>query len=612
MGYWRIARNVFAIAALVAWMASDAAARAWEQSGPNPRPAIEQLWAEASAAQQHQQYARAAALYRQIVALQPDFTEAQVNLGIMLHLGGKLQDAVSCFDHVLAKHSDLFAPQLLAGLDQLKLDNPRAALPHLQAAVNLSADNKEARAGLANSYLQLKQYPEALEQFTRVAAQNPRFAEAWYGMGATYLSMEKAAEKELRASSSPYRTLLLAQSYLDQGQVEKGTDALKSVALMPQPIECSRTRLGLAYLQQSKFEEAAQQFQQDWDEKTSEGCLLAKLGKVALKSKHGDVPGALDELRSVAAIDPAFAAANSDVYISGLVSAGLETRAREIVNAQKQRSGITETPADARSHGHYSSCTWLLAPNAARLALEDLRSLSYCGFYSGHDEAVMTATEGILKRAPNDPEALYWRIQSMERLGLSAITRASEINPDSASLYVLMGDLQQAKGDLAEAAVSYRRAIALKPGFAAARLGLARSLNSDHKTEDAEKELRSVLESNPNDPEANYLMGEILVNRRALAEALPCLLKALRASSEELPFVHADLSRVYEDQGKTSEAITEMKQALSADVDGSYYYRLGHLYLKAGDHAAANAALASAAKLRQATDAASLFEKTPP
>ena len=105
----------------------------------------------------------------------------------------------------LSKHPDLLGPNLIAGLDDLKLDNPHAALPHLQRAVRLSPENIEARVGLGNSYLQLKQYAEALDQFTQATKLNAGNAEAWYGMGATYLSIEKETENDLHRSASPFR-----------------------------------------------------------------------------------------------------------------------------------------------------------------------------------------------------------------------------------------------------------------------------------------------------------------------------------------------------------------------------------------------------------------------
>jgi len=573
---------------------------------------IEQLWGEASAAQRAQQYSRAATIYRKILAMQPDLMEAEVNLGLMLHLSGDPQAAIASFQHVLARHPDLFAPNLFTGLDYLKLDNPGRALPYLQKASSEQPDQPEARAGLANSYLQLRQYPEALEQFAWATQLNDKNADAWYGLGATYLSMEKETEAGLRHSSSPFRAVLLGESYLQQGQVEKGIATLVAAAASPQTVPCARSYLGFAYLKQSKFDDAAEQFRLDWDSRSHTGCLLAKLGLVVLDAERANTEDALRELREAADTDSIFVQKNAEVFWSELARAGVETRAREILEAhQSSNSPSFEAKSSAShlKHGHYSECSSSLAGSTQRLDAQDLHLLSLCSYYIGRDDLVLTATEKILKGTPTDAEALYWRVQSAERLGLAALATATAINPDSPSLHALSGDMLREKGDLAAAAGEYRKAIAVKPGFLAAHLDLARVLNSDHDTVGAEQEVQYVLNANSTDPEANYLMGEILVNRARLAEALPFLLKALKVTQEELPYVHADLSRVYEDRGDFAQAIAEIKLAVPVDVDGSYYFRLGHLYMKTGDRAAATQALAQAAKLRHETDSASLFNK---
>lgn len=570
---------------------------------------IEQMWAEASAAQQGHQYARAADLYQKILAEQPDLTEARVNLGIMLHLEGKLQQAVATFDEVVSKHPDLLGPSLIAGLDELKLDHPQAALPHLQRALQLSPGNIEARVGLANSYLQLKNYEEALGQFNRATELNAGYAEAWYGLGATYLSMEKQAELDLQPSASPYRSVLLGESLLDQGQLEKGTSLLSSAAVKSPAVPCARSILGFAYLRQSKLTQAAQQFAMDWNERTGRGCLLAKLGTASLHEKRDDTLNAMREVREAAAIDPAFVAVYAGSYVSDLDKGGANSPLAEILATQHAVQVPSASPEVNANEGHYSACASQLIRNSGHLAVAKLHTLCFCSFYTGQDEIVMTASKKILKQSPADPEALYWRTRSAERLGLAAITRASRLDPDSVSLHTLMGDLLQTKGDLAASEAEYRKAIAIKPTFLAAHLGLARTLNSDRKSDEAERELRIVLGLSPNDAEANYLMGEILVNRDALRDALPFLLKALHAAPEDLPYVHADLGAVYEQQGETEKAIAEMKEAVSVDVDGSFYYRLGRLYLKAGNRESGEDALAMAAKLKRATDAAAQFVK---
>jgi tetratricopeptide (TPR) repeat protein len=607
----RLSRDLCRAAVIVVLFGSWAMCAVAVQAPATGTP-IEELWKEAAEAQQAQDFDRAASLYRRILAKQPDLTEAEVNLGLMLHLAGKPRDAIASFERVLVRHPDLFAPNFLTGMDYLKLDNPARAIPYLERATKEKPEQVEPLVGLANGNLQTGRFSEALEQFTRATRMNGKNADAWYGLGATYLSIEKQIEGDLRRSSSPFRTVLLGESYLQQGQAEKAVAVLSSVAAAPPIVPCTHSILGFAFLRASKFDDAARQFQSDWDSHSQEGYLLAKLGMAALDADRDETKTALQVLGEAAEIDLAFVQANGDWYMSDMVKAGAESHTREILarkHLDDSRSDESLSAMNMMRKGRYSACSTALAEPGVPESAENLHLESLCSFYVGRDDLVLSATRTILKRSPGDPEALYWRVQSMEREGLSALTKATELNPESASLHALMGDMLRAKGDLAEAASEYRRAIDVKPDFIAAHLGLARDLYSDHKAVDAEHEVLYVLTASPNDPEANYLMGEILVNRIALAEALPFLLRALRVSPEELPYVHADLSTVYENSGDLERAIVEMKLAVPVDVDGSYNYRLGRLYLKSGNRAAATEALNQAAKLRRATDAAVLFQK---
>jgi tetratricopeptide (TPR) repeat protein len=578
---------------------------------PAPQDSVEQLWQQAAQAQQAKDYSRAASFYRKILTIDPGLTEAEVNLCIVLHLAGNLPDAVNCFDKVTAKHPDLFGPNFLAGMDYLKLDHPDRALPYLKRAAQESPDKIEVRLGLANAELQVRRYAEARDEFELVTKMNAQDSEAWNGLGAAYLSMEKELEAELRHATSPFRATLLAESYAQQGRTEKAVAILTGVVAGEPKVPCARSILGFTYLAQSKLDEAGQQFSLDWDKASGEGCLLAQLGMASLAAKRANTDESLQRLREAAAIDADAVIANRDLYWSYISSAGLEDRANAILKEGRRQSAADKSAGASLNmkHGRYSACSSALDGHPEGVSVPQLRVLAMCSYYSGDDDRVMTATRRILKSVPRDAEALYWQIQSTQRLGTAAITRASEINPESPSLHKLMADLLQEKGDLAEAAAEYRKAIALKPDFLAAHVGLARALNSDKKFEEAEQEARLVLNASPKDPEANFLMGEILINRSEAAKALPFLLNAQHAAPEELVYVHADLSMIYEESGDIARAIAELKQAISADVDGSYHYRLGRLYQKTGDRAAANAALQIAEKLRRQTDASSLVQK---
>jgi len=77
------------------------------------------------------------------------------------------------------------------------------------------------------------------------------------------------------------------------------------------------------------------------------------------------------------------------------------------------------------------------------------------------------------------------------------------------------------------------------------------------------------------------------------------LQKALHATGDELPYVHSDLSRIYEERGDTEHAISELKEALKADNDGSLHFRLGQLYLRAGDRTAAARAMQESQRMHE-------------
>jgi predicted Zn-dependent protease len=110
---------------------------------------------------------------------------------------------------------------------------------------------------------------------------------------------------------------------------------------------------------------------------------------------------------------------------------------------------------------------------------------------------------------------------------------------------------------------------------------------------------RKALEQSPSDPEVNLLMGEALVTQHKFSDAEPFLLKSLNAKPQMLPHVHALLGEVYAANGKTPEAIREMKLGLASDQDGGLHYQLARLYTKAGDKRDADAAIAQMKDLQQ-------------
>ena len=97
-----------------------------------------------------------------------------------------------------------------------------------------------------------------------------------------------------------------------------------------------------------------------------------------------------------------------------------------------------------------------------------------------------------------------------------------------------------------------------------------------------------LLNRSPDDPEANMLAGEILIQQHEYyVDAETHLNKCRDIPLKLMPRLHALFGKVYANTGRDREALAELKLAITDDDDGSIHYQLGRLYLKAGEKQAA-------------------------
>lgn len=178
--------------------------------------------------------------------------------------------------------------------------------------------------------------------------------------------------------------------------------------------------------------------------------------------------------------------------------------------------------------------------------------------------------------------------------------RAGLAEPDSPRIHVVLAEAYREQKSLKEAEAEYQKAIQLRPDLLSAHIGLATAYWGASEQDKAIPELRKALELNPRDPEAAFMMGDILVAQHQFVDAMPYLDLALRGSGTNLPRVHALRGKAYAAQGQTLEAIAELKQSLAADPDGSYHYQLYQVYKQLGDVSAATEALRQSESIRNA------------
>ncbi len=196
------------------------------------------------------------------------------------------------------------------------------------------------------------------------------------------------------------------------------------------------------------------------------------------------------------------------------------------------------------------------------------------------------------KDAPNKERA-----RALLDGALKALSRAMELDPNSARIHLIMAESFSDAGKLVEAVPEYQTAIKLDPRLEAAYLGLASQYWKQREFDQALPLLKHVLSKSPKDPEANGMMADILQHSGDDTNAKRYAEMAL-AGNPELIQTRVVLARIYMARGEPKQAIAELRKVISADPDGSYHFLLSRAYRQAGDEPSAKTAMAVFQQLR--------------
>lgn len=186
---------------------------------------------------------------------------------------GKVAEAKTIFEDLAGrnpKDPDLY---LFLGIVTLRLREPQAAEVHIRKALALAPDHLEARTLMGWLNLEVKRdYPAAIEDYTRVVKQMPDLPEAYNNLGVAF---RKKGEME-RALENFNRALELREDYGE-----------------------ARSNRGWVYAEQKKWREARADFEQALRSNPRDEGALYGLSH-ALKETR-DYAGAQQALRQLMA-----------------------------------------------------------------------------------------------------------------------------------------------------------------------------------------------------------------------------------------------------------------------------------------------------------------------
>jgi len=198
-----------------------------------------------------------------------------------------------------------------------------------------------------------------------------------------------------------------------------------------------------------------------------------------------------------------------------------------------------------------------------------------CDFQEAHyDQLLNTAAE------EPSPESYYWESKAYERLALAAFDHLRDL-PRGVEFYELTAETDLAEGEFQQCVKDWQEALKLAPDNPKIKKSLAIAYRRTGDQQAAQQLLEKVVESRPEDSEANYLLGDTLLSLHQPSQAVPFLERSVRADPSLL-VAQISLAKAYLGADRPKEAIPHLKAALPADKNGALHFELARAYERVG------------------------------
>jgi tetratricopeptide (TPR) repeat protein/2-polyprenyl-3-methyl-5-hydroxy-6-metoxy-1,4-benzoquinol methylase len=268
-----------------------------------------------AAVQRHRvgQFAEAEALYRQVLANNPDHGDSLHLLGVLAHQVGRSDAAIDLIGRAIAQDGSLPEPHYNIGLAFAALGRLDDAIAHFTQTTQLQPEHAAAHLNLGNALAARGRWQDAATSYRRVLELDPRTAQAHYNLANVLVELGAAD-----AAIGHYRDALAAKPDFAEAHNNLGT-ALSSVGRIEEAAACHEKALVL----KPDLVPAA----------VNLGNLLRKQGK-------------LDEAqacyRQALARRPDYAEAHNNLGTMLMASGGLEEAARHFERAVTARPSLAE------------------------------------------------------------------------------------------------------------------------------------------------------------------------------------------------------------------------------------------------------------------------------
>ena len=156
-------------------------------------PEVQQLYAQAKAAQQRGDDAAAIEKYRAILKAAPHLAAAYNNLGMLYFNEHDFAHAAEVLKRGLELHADMPTASAMLGMSYFQVGAYDKAEPLLRKALRANPDDNQVEMMLIHAFINSGKFEEAISHLNSFLKRNPKNQEAWYMLGKTYLHMSEDA-----------------------------------------------------------------------------------------------------------------------------------------------------------------------------------------------------------------------------------------------------------------------------------------------------------------------------------------------------------------------------------------------------------------------------------
>lgn len=156
-------------------------------------PQVQELYAQAKAAQHGGDEATAIQKYRAMIKLAPHLAPAYNNLGMLYFSQHDYAQAVAVLEQGLKLNPDMPTASAMLGLSYSQIGENGKAEPLLEAAVRANPNDDNTQIALARTLVNLNRYDEAIPYLKNFLERNPKDQQVWYLLGKTYLQLSEDA-----------------------------------------------------------------------------------------------------------------------------------------------------------------------------------------------------------------------------------------------------------------------------------------------------------------------------------------------------------------------------------------------------------------------------------